>query len=97
METLLIFDPLVSCRVRRNGHRCCILAELQVLWFEFFGGDSTSWFWCGGFGSVCREQSFGLFGVVAPGLRPAYRPVASWVDHVRPALVPYEAALAFEV
>jgi len=63
----------------------------------FVGGDSTSWFRSGRFGSVRREQSLDLFVVVAPGLRPAYRPVVSRVDHVHPALVPYEAALAFEV
>ena len=50
-----------------------------------------------GFVRFAGSKALIFFGVVAPGLRPAYRPVVSRVDHVHPALVPYEAALAFEV
>ena len=97
MVPLLVLDPLVSFGVRRYHHRCCILADLQVFQFWLFGGDSTSWFRSGGFGSVGGQQGHGLFGSVAAGLRPAYRPVVCRVDHVYPALVPYETALALEV
>ena len=50
-----------------------------------------------GFGVVGLVRFAGSKALIFLALRPAYRPVVSRVDHVHPALVPYEAALAFEV
>ena len=52
MEPFFVFDSLVSFWIKCDRHRVGELADLGVVGFGIFGGDSSPWFRCGGFGAV---------------------------------------------
>ena len=54
MEPFFVSDSLVSFWVWYDGHCVGKLADFGVGDLGFFRGDSSSWFWCGGFGAVGR-------------------------------------------
>ena len=93
----LVLDPLVAFRIRCDQYRPFILADFQIVQLRLFGSDSTSCFRGGWLSPVGRNQGLSLHGIGAPGLRPPYRSVVCRVDNVKPALVPYEPALALQV
>ena len=72
MVLLLFFDSLVPLWVRSNRCRSWALADLCVVPFGFFCGDTSAWFRCVGFGTVGGEQVHSFDVGLGLGLCSAY-------------------------